>query len=159
MQKQIGGTCKVKLVEIYTDGACSYNPGPGGWGAILMYNGKEKRISGGDQNTTNNRMELLAVINALSCLKEKCRVNLYSDSAYVVNAYLQGWVENWKKNGWKSQNKQVKNLDLWQKLDELVNSHQVQFIKVKGHSSNKYNNECDAMARSEVDKILEAING
>ncbi len=89
----------MKEVAIYTDGACSYNPGPGGWGAILMYNGSEKRISGGDANTTNNKMELIAVINALSCLKEQCKVRLYSDSAYVVNAFVQGWLENWKSNG------------------------------------------------------------
>ena len=148
----------MKEIEIYTDGACSFNPGPGGWGAILIYNGVEKKISGGEQNTTNNRMELLAVINALLCLKEKCSVKIYSDSAYVVNAYLQKWVDNWKANGWKKQNKQVKNVELWQQLDNLVQSHQVEFIKVKGHSDNAYNNECDKMARAEVDKILGGIN-
>jgi len=148
----------VKEIEIYTDGACSFNPGPGGWGAILIYNGVEKKISGGEQNTTNNRMELLAVINALLCLKEKCSVKIYSDSAYVVNAYLQKWVDNWKANGWKKQNKQVKNVELWQQLDNLVQSHQVEFIKVKGHSDNAYNNECDKMARAEVDKILGGQN-
>lgn len=148
----------MKEVAIYTDGACSYNPGPGGWGAILMYNGSEKRISGGDANTTNNKMELIAVINALSCLKEKCKVRLYSDSAYVVNAFVQGWLENWKSNGWKKQNKRVKNVELWQQLDKLVNYHQVEFIKVKGHSDNKYNNECDKLARAEVDKLLGGSN-
>ncbi len=148
----------MKEIEIYTDGACSFNPGPGGWGAILIYNGVEKKISGGEQNTTNNRMELLAVINALLCLKEKCSVKIYSDSAYVVNAYLQKWVDNWKANGWKKQNKQVKNVELWQQLDNLVQSHQVEFIKVKGHSDNAYNNECDKMARAEVDKILGGQN-
>ncbi len=148
----------MKEVAIYTDGACSYNPGPGGWGAILMYNGSEKRISGGDANTTNNKMELIAVINALSCLKEQCKVQLYSDSAYVVNAFVQGWLENWKSNGWKKQNKRVKNVELWQQLDNLVNYHQVEFIKVKGHSDNKYNNECDKLARAEVDKLLGGSN-
>ena len=144
----------MKEVTIYTDGACSYNPGPGGWGAILIYNGKEKRISGGELNTTNNKMELIAVINGLSCLKEQCKVQVYSDSAYVVNTYLQKWVDNWKSNGWKKQNKVVKNVELWKQLDDLVNFHKVQFIKVKGHSDNEYNNQCDKMARAEVDKIL-----
>ena len=148
----------MKEIEIYTDGACSFNPGPGGWGAILIYNGVEKKISGGEQNTTNNRMELLAVINALLCLKEKCSVKIYSDSAYVVNAYLQKWVDNWKANGWKKQNKQVKNVELWQQLDNLVQSNLVEFIKVNGHSDNAYNNECDKMARAEVDKILGGQN-
>lgn len=148
----------MKHIQIYTDGACSYNPGPGGWGAILIYNGVEKRISGGEPNTTNNRMELLAVINGLSCLKEKCEVEIFSDSAYVVNAYLQNWVDNWKANGWKKQKSSIKNLELWKQLDSLVNFHNVKFIKVKGHSDNVYNNECDKMAREQVDKILGGIN-
>lgn len=148
----------MKLIQIWTDGACSGNPGPGGWGAILMYNGSEKRISGGEKETTNNRMELLAVINALNCLKEKCKVQIYSDSAYVVNAYLQGWIVNWKANGWKKQNKTVKNVELWKQLDNLTNFHEVEFIKVKGHSDNEKNNECDKMARAQVDKILGGVN-
>ncbi|MDE6565807.1 MAG: ribonuclease HI [Clostridia bacterium] len=148
----------MKHVQIYTDGACSYNPGPGGWGAILIYNGVEKRISGGEPNTTNNRMELLAVINGLSCLKEQCEVELFSDSAYVVNAYLQKWVDNWKANGWKKQKSEIKNLELWKQLDSLVNFHNVKFIKVKGHSDNVYNNECDKMARQQVEKILGGKN-
>ena len=148
----------MKHIQIYTDGACSYNPGPGGWGAILIYNGVEKRISGGEPNTTNNRMELLAVINGLSCLKEKCEVEIFSDSAYVVNAYIQNWVDNWKANGWKKQKSSIKNLELWKQLDSLVNFHNVKFIKVKGHSDNAYNNECDKMAREQVDKILGGIN-
>lgn len=148
----------MKHIQIYTDGACSYNPGPGGWGAILIYNGVEKRISGGEPNTTNNRMELLAVINGLSCLKEKCEVEIFSDSAYIVNAYLQNWVDNWKANGWKKQKSSIKNLELWKQLDSLVNFHNVKFIKVKGHSDNAYNNECDKMAREQVDKILGGIN-
>ena len=148
----------MKHIQIYTDGACSYNPGPGGWGAILIYNGVEKRISGGEPNTTNNRMELLAVINGLSCLKEKCEVEIFSDSAYVVNACIQNWVDNWKANGWKKQKNSIKNLELWKQLDSLVNFHNVKFIKVKGHSDNVYNNECDKMAREQVDKILGGIN-
>ena len=148
----------MKTVEIYTDGACSGNPGIGGWGAVLMFNGFEKRISGAENSTTNNRMELLAVINGLSCLKEKCEVEIFSDSAYVVNAYLQNWVDNWKANGWKKQKSSIKNLELWKQLDSLVNFHNVKFIKVKGHSDNAYNNECDKMAREQVDKILGGIN-
>lgn len=148
----------MKFVQIYTDGACSCNPGPGGWGAILMYNGKEKRISGGEEMTTNNRMELLAVINALSCLKEKCEVEVFSDSAYVVNAYLQNWVKEWKAKGWRKKGSPIKNLELWQQLDSLVSQHCLKFVKVKGHSDNVYNNECDKMARSEVDKILGGRN-
>lgn len=148
----------MKTVQIWTDGACSCNPGPGGWGAILSYNGVEKRISGGENNTTNNKMELLAVINSLSCLKEKCSVKLYSDSAYVVNAFLQGWLENWKANGWKKQNKTVKNVELWKQLDQLTTFHEVEFIKVKGHSDNEYNNECDKMARAQVEKLLGGTN-
>lgn len=144
----------MKEVTIYTDGACSGNPGNGGWGAVLMYNGKKKEISGGEQNTTNNRMELTAVIQALSLLKEPCEVNLYSDSAYVVNAFLQGWLISWKNNGWKgSDKKQVKNLDLWQELDKLTNTHKVTFIKVKGHSDNEFNNRCDTLATSAILKI------
>lgn len=148
----------MKQVEIYTDGACSCNPGPGGWGAILFYNERCKKISGGDNNTTNNRMELLAVIKALSCLKEPCSVKIYSDSSYVVNAYTQGWIEKWKANNWKVKSKLIKNDDLWQQLDKLVCSHNVVFVKVKGHSDNVYNNECDHMARAEVEKILGGIN-
>lgn len=140
----------MKHIQIYTDGACSYNPGPGGWGAILIYNGVEKRISGGEPNTTNNRMELLAVINGLSCLKEKCEVEIFSDSAYIVNAYLQNWVDNWKANGWKKQKSSIKNLELWKQLDSLVNFHNVKFIKVKGHSDNELNNRCDELARMEI---------
>ncbi len=103
-------------------------------------------------------MELLAVINGLSCLKEKCEVEIFSDSAYVVNAYIQNWVDNWKANGWKKQKNSIKNLELWKQLDSLVNFHNVKFIKVKGHSDNVYNNECDKMAREQVDKILGGIN-
>ena len=144
----------MKLVEIYTDGACSFNPGPGGWGAVLMFNGKIKAISGGDEHTTNNKMEMQAVISALETLREPCEVNLYSDSAYVVNAFLQNWIGKWQANNWKRGRELVKNVELWIRLVELTNIHTVQFIKVKGHSDNEFNNECDALARSEVEKIL-----
>ncbi len=145
----------MKKVKIYTDGACSVNPGPGGWGCILIYNGNEREYSGFENNTTNNRMEMLSVIKALEKLKEKCEVDLYSDSAYVVNAFLQNWIPSWKEKGWKTAgNKVVKNLDLWQKLCELTDYHIVHWNKVKGHSSDEYNNRCDALARGEVDKYL-----
>ena len=126
-------------VIIYTDGACSGNPGPGGWGAILMINENKKEISGGNKNTTNNVMELTAVIEALKLLKRPCNVNLYSDSAYVVNAFLQNWILGWIKNGWKNSNKEdVKNKELWQELISLTKVHNVTFHKVKGHADNKY---------------------
>lgn len=138
-------------VTIYTDGACSGNPGPGGWGAILMYKENKKEISGGKKDTTNNVMELTAVIEALKLLKFPCKVKLYSDSAYVVNAFLQNWVINWQKNNWKTADKkEVKNKELWQELVELTNIHDITFIKVKGHSDNEYNNRCDELARKAI---------
>ena len=138
-------------VTIYTDGACSGNPGPGGWGAILMYKDNKKEISGGKKDTTNNIMEITAVIEALKLLKYPCKVNLYSDSAYVVNAFLQHWITNWQKNNWKTADKKdVKNKELWQELLELTNIHNVTFIKVKGHSDNEYNNRCDELARAAI---------
>ena len=138
-------------VIIYTDGACSGNPGPGGWGAILMYKDSKKAISGGNKNTTNNIMEMTAVIEALKLLKHPCKVKLYSDSAYVVNAFLQNWTKNWIKNNWKtSDKKDVKNKELWQELIELTKIHNVTFIKVKGHSDNEYNNRCDELARAAI---------
>jgi ribonuclease HI len=141
-------------VIIYTDGACSGNPGPGGWGSILMYKDNKKEISGGNNSTTNNVMELTAVIEALKLLKFKCKVSIYSDSAYVVNAFNQKWIDGWIKNGWKNSNKEsVKNKELWQELYELTNFHNVTFIKVKGHSDNEYNNRCDELARKAIDKI------
>lgn len=144
-----------KKVTIYTDGACSGNPGPGGYGAILMYNGNEKEISGGSKSTTNNQMELMAAIVALECLKEPCEVALYSDSAYLVNAFNQHWIEGWKKNGWVNSSKQeVKNKELWERLDRLTSLHKVEFIKVKGHSDNEYNNRCDKMAVAETKKYM-----
>lgn len=148
----------MKKVTIYTDGSCSGNPGTGGWGAVLIYNGKEKRISGGENPTTNNRMELTAPISALSALKEPCEVELYSDSAYLVNAFNNGWLNSWQINGWRtSDKKEVKNADLWQKLLELCKIHKVEFIKVKGHSDNEYNNICDKLAVEETQKLLKQI--
>ena len=144
----------IKTVDIYTDGACSGNPGAGGYCAILIYGKAEKVVSGAENETTNNRMELLAVIMGLRNLKEKCNVNLYSDSQYVVDAFNKSWITSWKTNGWKtSGKKEVKNVDLWNQLLELTNYHNVTFIKVKGHSDNEYNNRCDELARGEISKI------
>lgn len=141
-------------VTIYTDGACSGNPGPGGWGAILMYKDIKREISGGKKDTTNNVMELTAVIEALKLLKHPCEVSLYSDSAYVVNAFLQKWLDNWEKNNWKNSNKEdVKNKELWQELLSLTNIHTVQFIKVKGHADNEFNNRCDELARNAIKEL------
>ena len=140
-------------VTIYTDGACSGNPGPGGWGAVLMHNDNIKEISGYNKNTTNNIMEITAVIEALKLLKYECEVEIYSDSAYVVNAFKQKWIENWKKNNWKTSNKEdVKNKELWEELDRLVSMHKVKFIKVKGHSDNEWNNRCDELETGEIKK-------
>lgn len=140
-------------VTIYTDGACSGNPGAGGWGAVLIGAGKQKEISGFDPLTTNNQMELTAVIKALELLKVSCNVKLYSDSAYVVNAINQNWLFNWKNNNWLGADKKpVKNIELWQKLDNLLNKHSVEFIKVKGHADNELNNRCDKLATGEIAK-------
>lgn len=141
-------------VTIYTDGACSGNPGPGGWGSILMAGNNQKEISGGQKDTTNNIMELTAVIEALKLLKRPCEVDLYSDSAYVVNAFLQDWISGWVKNNWKNSSKEeVKNKELWQELVELTQTHKVTFHKVKGHSDNEYNNRCDELARNAIKTI------
>lgn len=141
----------MEKVIIYTDGACSGNPGPGGWGAILMYHENKKEISGGQKDTTNNIMELTAVIEGLKALKFPCEVELYSDSAYVVNAFDKGWIYNWVKNNWKTAGKEsVKNQELWQELYELTKTHKVKFHKVKGHSDNEYNNRCDELARNAI---------
>lgn len=143
----------MKKVTIYTDGACSGNPGKGGWGAILKYGENEKEISGFEAETTNNRMELKAAIEALCSLKNPCEVELYSDSAYLVNAFEKGWIAGWKSNGWKNSSKdEVKNIDLWMKLDELSNVHKIKWVKVKGHSDNEYNNRCDKLATGEIKK-------
>lgn len=137
----------MKNVEIFTDGACSGNPGPGGWGAILRYNGHEKELSGGEKNTTNNRMELTAVIKALGSLKEPCRVTLTTDSKYVSDAVNQGWVLSWQKNGWrKADKKPALNTDLWQKLLELLEIHDVKIVWVKGHAGHPENERCDELA-------------
>ncbi len=144
----------MEKVTIYTDGACSGNPGPGGWGAILMAGTNKKEISGGKKDTTNNVMELTAVIEALKLLKRPCKVDLYSDSAYVVNAFLQNWISGWIKNGWKNSNKEeVKNKELWKELINLTNTHEVTFHKVKGHSDNEYNNRCDELARNAISNL------
>ncbi len=137
----------MKKVILYTDGACSVNPGVGGWGVVLSFNGFEKQFSGAEADTTNNRMELKAVIEGLKRLKEPCEVEVYSDSAYVVNAFQNNWIYGWEKSGYKkSDNKPVLNDDLWRELLRLTREHSVKFIKVKGHADNEYNNLCDKLA-------------
>ena len=156
----------MKKVEIYTDGACTGNPGKGGYGAVLIYNGTEKEISKGFRETTNNRMELMAAIDALSLLKEPCEVDLYSDSKYLTDAINKGWLESWVKNGWKkADKKKVMNVDLWESIIRLTEKHSVNFIWVKGHAGNKYNEVCDKLAVEaysiqavNVDKIYESEN-
>lgn len=148
----------MKNIQIYTDGACSGNPGVGGWACVLLYNEVQKKICGGESNTTNNRMELMAVIKSLEALKEPCEVDLYSDSAYVVNAFLQDWISSWVLNNWKNKSKEpVKNAELWQKLLNLTKIHKVCWHKVKGHSDNELNNLCDQLARGEIEKIKKNI--
>ncbi len=140
-------------VTIYTDGACSGNPGPGGYGAILMYGSHKKELSGGDANTTNNRMELMGVITALKALNRPCQVDLYTDSQYVVNAIEKGWAKKWQSNGWMRNKKdKALNPDLWQMLLDLLEVHQVTFHWVKGHAENPYNNRCDELAVAESHK-------
>lgn len=144
----------MEKVTIYTDGACSGNPGPGGWGAILMCKNNKKEISGGKKDTTNNIMELTAALEGLKLLKFPCEVELYSDSAYLVNGFTQGWINNWQKNNWKTSNKEpVKNKEIWEEIYNLTKTHNVKFIKVKGHSDNEYNNRCDELARKAIQKI------
>lgn len=143
-----------KEVTIYTDGACSGNPGPGGWAAILSYGGVEKELSGGERETTNNRMELLGVILALKALKEPCSVKIYSDSQYVCDAVNKGWARSWKAKGWKrSGNEDAKNPDLWETLLSLLEIHEAKFIWVRGHADNEYNNRCDKLAVAESKKF------
>ena len=143
-----------KKVDIYTDGACSGNPGAGGWGAILIYGEHRREFSGGEPQTTNNRMELTAVIEGLMKLKFPCRVDVYSDSAYTVNGFLQGWVYGWEKLGWKKADKKpVLNDDLWKQLLALTREHEVTFHKVKGHADNPLNNRCDELARGAIDEL------
>lgn len=144
----------MKKVTLYTDGACSGNPGPGGYGAVLIYNGVEKEISGGQKDTTNNQMEMMAVIKGLEMLKEPCEVKVYSDSAYVVNSIQKGWIYSWKKNNWKKADKsKVKNIDLWERLLSQLEIHKVEFLKVKGHADDKLNNRCDRLAVAAREKF------
>lgn len=144
----------MKKVTIYTDGACSGNPGPGGWAAVLISGEHKKEISGGSKETTNNIMELTAILEALKALKTECEVELYSDSAYSVNAFNQGWIYNWIKKGWKTADgSEVKNKEIWQEIYSLTKKHKVSFNKVKGHSNVELNNRCDELARSEISKI------
>lgn len=140
-------------VIIYTDGACSGNPGKGGWGTILICKEYKKEISGYNKYTTNNEMELTAVLEGLKMLKKECIVEIYSDSAYVVNAFDKGWIYNWVKNNWRTANKEpIKHKEIWQKIYNLVSKNKVKFIKVKGHSDNELNNRCDELAKNEIEK-------
>ena len=143
---------EIKTVDIYTDGACSGNPGSGGYGVVMLYNGARKELSAAYRLTTNNRMEVLAVIKALEALKEKCIVNLYSDSKYVVDAINKGWARKWKANGWKKADKsRAQNVDLWERLLALLDMHEVKFIWVKGHADNIENERCDLLARTAIE--------
>jgi len=139
----------MKEVQLYTDGACRGNPGRGGWGAILVYGKYERELSGGEPETTNNRMELTAAIEGLKALKEPCRVTLYSDSKYLIDAYEEGWVYGWEKSGWRAG--KVKNPDLWEKLLKLTRTHEVSFVWVKGHNGHDYNERCDKLATAFAD--------
>ena len=144
----------MKHVDIFTDGACSGNPGPGGWGAILRFNGIEKELSGGERETTNNRMEMTAVITALSALKERCEVTLYSDSKYIIDSVTKGWAVGWRARGWKKADKSpALNPDLWEKLLDLLDKHDVTFVWVKGHAGHPENERCDRLAVAESKKI------
>ena len=143
----------MKEVELYTDGACRGNPGNGGYGAILVYGKYEKEISGGERETTNNRMELMAAIAGLEALKEPCSVSLYSDSKYLVDAYNEGWVYSWQKSGWRRGCDELKNPDLWERLFALTKKHEVTFIWVKGHNGHSYNERCDALATGFADSF------
>lgn len=151
----------MKCIDVYTDGACSGNPGPGGYGVVLLYKDNRKELSGGYRKTTNNRMEILAVIKALEALKEPCKVILYSDSKYVIDAITKGWVLKWKKNNWKrNKTEKALNVDLWIRLLELLDKHSVNFIWVKGHADNVENERCDFLARQAISKgnLLEDEN-
>ena len=145
----------MKEVSLYTDGACRGNPGRGGWGAILVYGKFEKVMSGGEPMTTNNRMELMAAIEGLGALKERCRVALYSDSKYLVDAFNEGWVYGWREKGWRRGKDELKNPDLWARLYELVQSHEVSFIWVKGHNGHGYNERCDKLATDFADSFTD----
>lgn len=140
-----------KTVEVYTDGACTGNPGPGGWGVILRYRGRERELSGYEPLTTNNRMELTAAIQGLNALKEPCRVTLYSDSQYLVKAFQAGWIDRWQVNGWRTAGKEpVENQDLWQELLGAAARHEVEWVWVRGHADNPHNNRCDQLARAAI---------
>ncbi len=143
----------MKEVSLYTDGACRGNPGPGGWGAILVYGKHERELSGGERETTNNRMELMAAISGLEALKERCSVTLYSDSKYLTDAYLEGWVESWREHGWRRGREPLKNPDLWERLSRLTDYHEVSFVWVKGHNGHSYNERCDALATAYADSF------
>ena len=145
----------MKEVTIYTDGACSGNPGPGGWGAILKYGPHEKELSGGGAETTDNHMELSGVIAALGALTERCSVTLYTDSQYIERAINEHWLDSWKKRGWRRKDGPVKNLELWQELDKLLHAHEVSVHWVKGHAENEYNNRCDALAVKRRDEFAQ----
>lgn len=143
----------MKEVQIYTDGACRGNPGHGGWGAILVYGKYEKELSGGERETTNNRMELLAAISGLEALKEPCAVTLYSDSKYLVDAFLERWVYSWRDHGWRRGRDELKNPDLWERLFSLTEKHSVKFVWVKGHNGHDYNERCDRLATAFADSF------
>ena len=145
----------MKKVKLYTDGACRGNPGRGGWGAILVYGKFEKELSGGEAQTTNNRMELMAAIEGLSALKEPCEVTLYSDSKYLVDAFLLGWIEDWRAKGWRRGREELKNSDLWAKLYSLYEIHNIEFVWVKGHNGHDYNERCDTLATAFADSFSE----
>lgn len=148
----------MKEVSIYTDGACRGNPGRGGWGAILVYGKFEKELSGGERETTNNRMELLGAIRALEALKESCRVTLYSDSKYLVDAFNLGWIDTWREQNFREGKRdEVKNPDLWRELLSLVDRHEVSFVWVRGHNGHAYNERCDALATAYADSFLEEM--
>lgn len=141
----------MKEIELYTDGACSGNPGVGGYGIVLIYGNYIKEYSGYNENTTNNQMEITAVIEGLKKVKEICKINIYTDSAYTMNAFSEGWIDNWIQNNWKNANKKpVKNKELWLELIDLLSKHEVVWHKVKGHADNFYNNRCDELARAAI---------
>lgn len=141
-------------VIVYTDGACSGNPGPGGWAALLIWNGKEKELSGGEKNSTNNRMEMRAIIEALKALNKPCRVKIHSDSALIINTFTKGWIEKWQQKGWKKADKKpVENRELWEEMLTAAKRHTVEWIKVKGHSTNKLNNRVDRLAVEASKKV------
>ena len=144
----------MKEIDLYTDGACSGNPGVGGYGIVLIYNDYMKEFSGYNENTTNNQMEITAVIEGLKKIKEPCKINIYTDSAYTMNAFSEGWIDSWVQNNWKTANKKpVKNKELWLELINLLSVHEVVWNKVKGHADNKYNNRCDELARKAIDNF------